>query len=166
MTTRKLTKMALLTAVALIIFMVEAQIPNPVAIPGVKLGLANVVTVYALFALGWKEALMILVARVFLGSVFSGQMMTFFYALGGGLLCLASMAVLKKFVTEKQMWACSALGAVFHNLGQLIVAAFITKTAAVFAYLPLLIVSGILTGLFTGVAAQAVFLRLKKIGKN
>ena len=131
MTTRKLTKMALLTAVALIIFMVEAQIPNPVAIPGVKLGLANVVTVYALFALGWKEALMILVARVFLGSVFSGQMMTFFYALGGGLLCLASMAVLKKFVTEKQMWACSALGAVFHNLGQLIVAAFITKTAAV-----------------------------------
>ena len=166
MTTRKLTKMALLTAVALIIFMVEAQIPNPVAIPGVKLGLANVVTVYALFALGWKEALMILVARVFLGSVFSGQMMTFFYALGGGLLCLASMAVLKKFVTEKQMWACSALGAVFHNLGQLIVAAFITKTAAVFAYLPLLIVSGILTGLFTGVAAQAVFLRLKKIVKN
>lgn len=76
--------MALLTAIALTIFMAEAQIPVPIPIPGIKLGLANIVTVYAVFALGPGDALLILVARVFLGAVFSGQMMTLFYSLGAG----------------------------------------------------------------------------------
>ena len=74
--TRRLTRLALLTAIALTIFMVEAQIPVPIPIPGVKLGLANIVTVYAVFVLGPWDALSILVVRVFLGAVFSGQMMT------------------------------------------------------------------------------------------
>lgn len=148
--------MALLTAVALILFIVEAQIPNPVPIPGVKLGISNIVTVYAMFTLGPLPTLAILLCRVFLGSVFSGQMMTFLYSLGGGLLCYLSMLVMRRLVTERQLWVCSAVGAVFHNVGQILVAILITQTSALIVYLPILLVSGVLTGVFTGLCAQFV----------
>jgi len=85
-------QLALLTAIALTIFMAEAQLPPLVPIQGVKLGLANIVTVYAVFVLGPRDALLILSARVFLGAVFSGQMMTLLYSAGGGLLAWAVMA--------------------------------------------------------------------------
>ena len=120
--TRRITRMALLTAIALTIFMAEAQLPNPIPIPGIKLGLANIVTVYAIFGLGPADTLMILLARVFLGSVFSGQMMTFFYSLSGGLLCYAAMLFLRHVLTRQQIWACSAIGGACHNIGQLIAA--------------------------------------------
>ncbi len=81
--TKRLTRMSLLTALALIIFTIEAQIPAPVPIPGVKLGLANIITVYAMFCLGPRDTLLMLLCRIFLGSVFSGQMMTLFYSLSG-----------------------------------------------------------------------------------
>ncbi len=160
---KQLLRMSLLTAVALIIFMVEAQIPNPVPIPGVKLGLANIVTVYAIFALGPGPAAMILVCRVFLGTVFSGQMMTLLYSLGGGLLCWLSMRSLYRVVTGKQIWVCSVFGALCHNVGQIVVALAVTRTPALLAYLPILMVSGILTGAFTGMAAQALLLRLNRL---
>lgn len=166
MKVRQLLRMALLTAIALIIFLVEAQIPNPIPIPGVKLGLANVVTVYAVFALGPGPALMILFCRVFLGSVFSGQMMMFLYSLGGGLLCWCAMCVLRRMVTGKQIWVCSVFGAIFHNIGQMAVAVAITRTPALLAYLPALLISGILTGAFTGVAAQVLLNRLDKLGQR
>lgn len=156
MNVRKMIHMALLTAVALILFIVEAQIPNPVPIPGVKLGISNIVTVYAMFTLGPLPTLAILLCRVFLGSVFSGQMMTFLYSLGGGLLCYLSMLVMRRLVTERQLWVCSAVGAVFHNVGQILVAILITQTSALIVYLPILLVSGVLTGVFTGLCAQFV----------
>ena len=87
MDARRIARMALLTAIALTIFLVEAQLPPLAPIPGVKLGLANIVTVWALFALGPLDALLILLARVILGSVFSGQLMALLYSLSGGLLC-------------------------------------------------------------------------------
>ena len=86
MKTKRLTQTALLTAIALTIFMAEAQLPPVIPIPGVKLGLANIVTVFALFTLGPVDALAILLVRVLLGSMFAGQLMTLFYSLGGGLL--------------------------------------------------------------------------------
>ena len=79
MKTKRLTRVAMLTAIALTIFMVEAQIPAPVPVPGVKLGLANIVTVYAMFLLGPTDTFCILLCRIFLGSPFSGQLMTLFY---------------------------------------------------------------------------------------
>ena len=161
--TRRLTRLALLTAIALTIFMVEAQIPVPIAVPGVKLGLANIVTVYAVFLLGPADALLVLVARVFLGAVFSGQMMTLFYSMGGGLLAWLSMTVLRKVLTRQQIWLCSPVAAVFHNIGQLTVAAAILKSWAVMAYLPYLLLSGILTGLFTGLAAQFLIRHLDRL---
>ena len=81
--TQKLNSLSLLSTIALTIFMIEAQIPVPIPIPGVKLGLANIVTVYGMFALSPMDTLLILLVRIFLGSVFSGQMMIFFYSLGG-----------------------------------------------------------------------------------
>ena len=154
--------MALLTALALILFTVEAQIPPPVPIPGVKLGLANIITVYAMFALGPKEALCILLARVFLGSVVSGQMSTLFYSLSGGLLCYCAMLVLRRILTEQQIWVCSVIGAVFHNIGQMGMALMIFRSPSVLIYLPLLMLSGIIAGLFTGLCAQFLLRRLRK----
>ena len=154
--------MALLTAVALILFTVEAQIPSPVPVPGVKLGLANIITVYAMFRLGPRDTLLILLCRVVLGSVFSGQMMTLCYSLGGGLLCWLVMLVMRRVVTEKQIWVCSVVGAIAHNLGQLGVAIAITRTPLLVTYLPVLLLAGILCGLFTGLCAQFVLHRLPK----
>lgn len=162
--TRRVTRMALLTAIALTIFMAEAQIPTPIPIPGVKLGLANIVTVYAMFVLGPADTLMILVSRVFLGSVFSGQMMTFFYSLAGGLTCYVVMLGLRRVLTKNQIWACSAVGGVCHNIGQLAAAILIARTPALVVYLPWLVLCGMVAGLFTGLCAQFLTVRLDKFG--
>ncbi len=159
---RKLTYMAVLTAVALTIFVLEAQLPPLAPVPGIKLGLANIITVYAVFALGPGPAAMILLARVLLGSLFSGGM-TIFYSLSGGLCCYVVSVLISRVLTEKQMWVCSVLGAVAHNIGQIGAAVLITRTPAIAAYLPILMVSGILTGLFTGLCAQFLLARLKKL---
>lgn len=156
--------MALLTAVALIIFMVEAQLPNLVPVPGVKLGLANVVTVYAVFSLGPGPAIMILFCRVFLGAVFSGQMMTLMYSMAGGFLCWCVMCLMRRVLSKKQIWVASVFGAAAHNVGQMAVAVAVTRTPALLVYLPVLMVSAVLTGAFTGLTAQFVMGRLAKIG--
>lgn len=163
MNVKTLARMALLTAVALIIFMVEAQLPAPVPIPGVKLGLANIVTVYAMFALSPAQALGILVCRVFLGSIFSGHPETLFYSLGGGLLCWAVMLLLRPVLTGKQVWVAGVIGAAAHNFGQILVGIALTRTPGLIVYLPVLMVSGILTGAFTGTAAQALIRHLERI---
>ena len=161
---RRITLLALLTAIALTIFMVEAQIPSLLpAIPGIKLGLANIVTLYAVFVMGAGDALLILLARVFLGAVFSGQMMTLLYSLGGGLLAWLVMVLLSKVLTRQQLWLCSPVAAVFHNIGQLLVAAGVLKSWAVMAYLPYLLLSGVITGFFTGWCAQFLVQRLDNI---
>ena len=154
--------MALLTAVALILFTVEAQLPPPAPIPGVKLGLANIITVYAMFALGPADTLCILLARVLLGSVFSGAMISLLYSLAGGLLCYLSMLLLRRVVTVRQLWVCGVVGAVFHNAGQMLVAVAVLRSAAVAVYFPLLVLSGMAAGLFTGLCAQYVLGRLNK----
>lgn len=160
--TKKLTLMAVLTAVALGIFVIEAQIPPLAPIPGIKLGLANIVTVYAVFALGPSPAAMILLARILLGSLFSGGM-TIFYSLAGGFCCYLVMLAMRKLVTLRQIWVCSVLGAMAHNVGQIIAAVLITRTPGIAVYLPALMVSGILAGLFTGLCAQFL---LQRVGKR
>ena len=160
---RRITRLALLTAIALTIFMIEAQLPPLAPIPGIKLGLANVVTLYAVFTLGPGDALLILAARVFLGAVFAGQMMTLLYSGMGGLLAWAVMVLLSKLVTQKQLWLCSPIAAIFHNLGQLLAAAAVMKTWVVLSYFPFLLLSGVVTGLFTGLCAQFLIKRLEKI---
>jgi heptaprenyl diphosphate synthase len=165
MSVKRLTRMALLTAIALTIFVAEAQLPSVVPIPGVKLGLANIVTVWAVFLLGPGDAALILLARVLLGSMFTGQMMALMYSLAGGALCLAVMVPLHRVLTERQIWVCSAAGAVAHNAGQLLAAIAITRTPALVVYFPVLLASGVITGLFTGLCAQLLAGRLRTILK-
>ena len=161
----RITRLALLTAIALTIFLVEAQLPALTAIPGIKLGLANIVTVYAVFDLGPGDALLVLSGRVFLGAVFSGQPMTLIYSAAGGFLSWCVLCLLKKLLTGEQIWLASPVAAVFHNLGQLLAAAAVMRTWAVMAYLPYLTIAGVLAGLFTGVAAQALIKRLNRARK-
>jgi heptaprenyl diphosphate synthase len=161
MSAKRITRLALLTAAALIIFVIEAQLPALAPIPGIKLGLANVITVWALFALSPADAAMILYARIFLGALFAGSAVSLIYSLAGGTLCFLISLVMRRFVTDKQIWAVSIVGAMAHNIGQLTAAALIMKSAAVFAYVPVLLISGILTGAFTGVIAQLIHGRLK-----
>ena len=176
MTIKKLTLMAILTAVALIIFIIEAQIPLPVPVPGVKLGLANTVTLFALFYgvdksekhnhrpsafLSCGNVFTILLCRIILGAVFTGRPIVIVYSLAGGVLAFATMVLMKRFVSDKQVWVCGAIGAVFHNIGQLTAAVIITGTPAIAAYLPILIIAGVLTGVMTGLIAQFTVMRLK-----
>ncbi len=152
--TRRMVLMGVLTAIGLTIFMLEAQIPPLTAIPGIKLGLANIVTLFALAVLGPKDALIILIMRVILGSVFSGQIMTLAYSMTGGVLCLAAEAALLKVLPLKNLWAISVIGAAVHNTAQVAVAVLITKTPGIFWYLPYLIIAAVITGAFIGAAVQ------------
>ena len=164
MQTRKLTRMALLTAIALTIFMIEAQIPALVPIPGVKLGLANIVTVFAVFTMGSKEGAMILAARIFLGAVFAGNFSTIFYSAAGGACAILVTIGLKRILTKNQLWVAGALGAVAHSIGQMAVAVAMTGTPGLLVYLPVMILCGVVTGLFTGLCAQFLVKRGKEIG--
>ena len=161
---RQLTTNALLTAIALTIFMIEAQIPAPIPIPGIKLGLANIITVFAMFVFTPKDALLILSVRVFLGSVFSGQISTLLYSAAGGLLCFLAMLLIRKILKDNQLWVASVIGAVFHNIGQILVAILVTGTPSIAVYLPILMVSGIAAGLFTGLCTQVLYFKLLKSG--
>ena len=154
MKVKKLTLLSLLSAIALTIFMVEAQIPALVPIPGIKLGLANIVTVFTVFAIGPKEGAAVLFVRVFLGAVFAGNFSTILYSGAGGLCAILTTIGAKHILTKKQLWIAGVLGAIAHSIGQMAMAVAITQTLGLVAYLPVMIAVGILTGAFTGLCAQ------------
>ena len=162
MDAKKLTRLALLTALALIIFTVELQLPTLAPVPGMKLGLANIITVYAVYSFSAGETAMILVVRVLLGSLIAGNMMSLAYSMAGGMLCLAGMLLLRRVIDKKHIWVCSILGAVLHNIGQTCAAIVLMQTSTVIAYLPFLLVSGSVAGALTGMAAQLVVSRMNK----
>lgn len=166
MKTNKLTRMALLTAIALTIFMVEAQIPALVPIPGIKLGLSNIITVFAVFALGPGEAAGILFARIFLGAVFAGNFSTVFYSAAGGLCAILTTIGLRRVLTEKQLWVAGVLGAIAHSIGQMAMAVAITGTPTLLIYLPIMVACSILTGAFTGACAQILVNRGNDLWKT
>lgn len=155
MKTKRLILTAMLTGIALVIFIVEMQIPVPVKIPGIKIGLANIVTLFAMAVLGRREAFAVMLMRVILGSMFSGGAVLI-YSLSGGICCYAVMCVAYKFLKKELIWAVSALGGAAHNIGQIAAARVVMGTNSVFAYLPPLIISGIATGIFTGLCAYYV----------
>ena len=166
MKTRKLTLMAMLSAVALIIFVVEAQIPALVPIPGIKLGLSNIVTVFAVFMLGSWEAALILAVRIFLGAVFAGNFSTILYSAGGGILAILLTILCRRILKKDQLWVAGCLGAVAHSVGQMAVAVLVTGTPGLVIYLPVMIVCSIITGLFTGLCAQFLVKRGKDLWKT
>ena len=154
MKTKRLTTMALLTAIALTVFMIEAQIPPIVPIPGVKIGLANIVTVFAVFALGPGDAAMILVSRIFLGAVFAGNFSSILFSAAGGGCAILMTILLRRLLTKKQLWVAGSMGAIAHSIGQISMAVVWTGTPSVLIYLPVMIAISIVTGFCTGLAAQ------------
>lgn len=154
MKTRKMTLLACLSAIALTIFMVEAQIPALVPIPGIKLGLSNIITVFAVFALGPKDAASILFVRIFLGAVFAGNFSTILYSAAGGACAICVTIGLRKILGKKQLWIAGVLGAIAHSIGQMAMAITLTATPGLAVYLPVMIAVSILTGTFTGLCAQ------------
>ena len=160
--TQRLTTLALFTTISLIIFVVEAQIPLPVAIPGLKLGLSNVVTLFMLLKYPRRDAIAVLLMRILLGSFFAGQFMAFAYSLAGGLLAFGAMSVFLLLSGKSNIWFAGVVGAIFHNVGQIVTAIFFYKSVYVGYYFVILLFCGIITGLFTGFAAQFVYARIKK----
>ena len=163
MKVKKLTRMALLTAIALTIFMVEAQIPPVVPLPGVKLGLSNIVTVYAVFAIGPGEAAAILFCRIFLGAVFAGNFSSILYSAAGGTLAILMTILLRRVLKKSQLWVAGSLGAIAHSVGQVSMAALVSGTVGVLVYLPILVAISVATGLFTGLCAQFLVNRGKDL---
>ena len=163
MNAKKLTTMAMLTAISMIVFLIEAQIPLPIAIPGVKLGVANVITLFAIWTLGRREAGAILLIRIVLGNLIVGNVMGMLYSLAGGVLCWVIMCLLKPVTSRNHIWVMSIFGALGHNAGQLAVAVFVSGTPSIAFYAPVLILAGMITGFFTGQCAQLVLNHMDKL---
>ncbi len=159
---RKITELALLTAAALIIFVIELQIPYPFPIPGIKPGFANIITVYAVYHYKAHAVAAVCAVRILLGAVFTGNFAALIYSATGTLLCLLGMLPLKRILDEKHIWMTSIIGAVLHNTGQMAAALIVMQTPQLMLYYPFLLVSGCIAGAFTGLCAQFVTMRLRK----
>lgn len=156
--------MAMLTAVSLIIFVVEAQIPPIVPIPGVKLGLANIITLTAMVLMGRRDAGLILLCRIVLGSAFAGGISGLLFSIAGGALAYVIMCLLLNAFRDKLIWVLSIFGAIGHNIGQLAAALLVTGTPMIAVYYgPALLAAGILTGAFTGLGAMFLLKALDKL---
>ena len=156
--TKRLLLLAMLTAVAMILSYVESLLPS-VGIPGVKMGLANIAVIFALFRFGWKEAAALSLVRVLLVSLLFGSVGAMLYSLAGAVLSLAVMALLRR-IDRFSIVGISVAGGVAHNAGQILMAMLILQTKQLLVYLPVLAVSGIAGGVLTGLAAALLIRRI------
>lgn len=150
------------TALALLFSYIETLIPFHIGIPGVKLGLANLIIVIALYKMPWEQTFLLSVTRVILTGFMFGNLFSILYGLAGGILSLFVMTFLKKG-QHFSVIGVSVSGGVFHNVGQLLVAMLATESLNLFYYVPVLIISGLLTGIVIGILANEMLSRLKKI---
>lgn len=150
---RQLTTLALCTTLSLAVYAIESAIPPLVPIPGIKLGLSNIITLILLRHVSLRETAMVLAARILLSALLFGQFISLIYSLAGGLFSLLAMFFVHRLLRGKAAYLTGAVGGLTHNLGQLAAAFALTSTPGVLTYLPFLALSGILTGLFTGLAA-------------
>ena len=157
--TKKLTTLARTISFALILSYIESRIPTLVAIPGIKVGLANIAVIFTLYKFGAREAVTVSIIRVLLVSMLFGSPVSMIYSAVGAILSLSSMILLKRFTPLREV-AISVCGGVMHNVGQITVASIIMETAVIVFYLPALIISGTLAGIAIGVAGA---LLVKKV---
>lgn len=156
--TKRLVLLAMLTAVAMILSYVESLLPS-VGIPGVKMGLANIAVIFALFRFGWKEAAALSLVRVVLVSLLFGSVGAMLYSLAGAVLSLAVMALLRR-IDRFSTVGVGVAGGVAHNAGQILMAMLILQTKQLLGYLPVLAVSGIAGGVLTGLTAALLIRRI------
>ena len=159
--TKRIANSAMLVALALIFSYVEVLIPFSFGIPGIKLGLANLVVVIGLFILKPSEVFGILLTRIILVAFLFGNMSSLIYSLSGGILSFCVMLLLKR-CKGFSITGISIAGGISHNIGQLVVAAIVVEAVSVFYYMPVLMISGLVTGMLIGIVGQRVH---KIIGK-
>ncbi len=153
--TKRLTKISLLIATAFILSWIEFMVNIPMVIPGIKLGLANIVILFTLCTCSKSDAFYVLVGRLLLNALLFGNISSLLYSACGGLLSFGVMCVAMK-VLQLKTTPSSILGGISHNIGQLIVACFMMKTSAVWVYLPYLIIGGTLAGMFNGMMVKKI----------
>lgn len=153
MSLRRLTALALCTTLALAIYAVESAVPPLVPIPGIKLGLANIATLILLRRASLKDAALVTTARILISALLFGQLLSLLYSLAGAVFALAAMYLSNRLFKNRYPYLTGALGGLAHNGAQLLTALAVTATPGVLAYLPFLVLSGILTGLFTGLCS-------------
>lgn len=156
--TKKTAVLGLFAALSLIFSYIESILPVPLIVPGAKLGLPNTLILLVLYAYGWREALSVNFVRILLSGFMFGNMFSIVYSLAGAVFSFVVMILAKK-AKIFPMKSVSILGGVFHNVGQMIVAVFLVSGLSVMAYLPVLLVAGVLTGLCNGVLAEIIYKR-------
>ena len=163
---RRVAVSGLLTSLMLVLGLIERQFPLTAAIPGIKLGLANSVLIYALYMLGIKQSVVLMLLKALMSWLIYTNMQAMFYSLAGGALSLLAMITLSR-IKGVSVIGVSALGAVGFNIGQILMAVVMLNTPQlIVTYLPVLMVSGVVTGVLTGVVAQMVMKHLKVIEKK
>lgn len=161
MKAKRIANLGLLTALAMILSFVESQIPALVAIPGIKVGLPNIAIVFLLYRMGTKEAIAVSFVRVFLVSLLFGNLQVLTFSLAGAALSMLGMILLKK-TGWFSVVTVSIVGGILHNVGQILAACLWTQTAEVALYLPVLLISGTLTGTLIGLATGILVKRFDK----
>ena len=159
--TKKLAILSLLVSVAMILSYVESLFPVFLAVPGVKLGLSNIATVFALYVLGAPCAICVSVVRVCLSALLFGNAVGLIYSLFGAAFALFSMIILKKIRVFSSI-GVSVAGGVFHNLGQVVSAAIMMENAGIVSYFVPLLISGTISGVLIGLAAGILVERIEK----
>lgn len=162
--TKRLVLLSLLASLAIVVYVIEAQIPPLIPIPGVKLGLSNMVSLATLLIFGPSACMSVLMLRIVLGSFLTGSVSALFFSLAGGLLSNMGMILLyvlfDKYIS---IWIISLIGSILHNIGQLFIVALIIQNLKIYYYLPILLISAIITGVFVGLGAHFIAKYLKAI---
>lgn len=163
--TSKMVYISLLVAQALVLYLFESMIPVPFITPGAKLGLANLIVVIGIYTLeNYKDAFLVVILRLILSTMFGGNISSFLFGLAGSILSFITMIAIKEVGKSNiSIIGVSATGAVFHNVGQLLVAAYMVKNIGVMLYLPVLSIAGIGTGIFIGITANYAVAHLNKL---
>lgn len=154
---------ALLIAQAIVLNIIERMIPVPFITPGAKLGLANIITVVGIYMLPVRDVFTIVVLRVVLASLLIGNLSGFFYSISGGILSMLAMIVVYRIGKDRVSFiGVSIIGSVFHNIGQVLIATFVVNNLGIAAYLPVLLIAGIGTGIFVGITSGQLIVYLKR----
>ena len=167
MKTKKLAHMSLIIGYSLILYIIETYMPNPlIAIfPGAKLGLSNIVTLTSLVLFGLKDTFTIISVRVIMSSIFAGPISYLLFSIAGSYLSLIFMYLALK-IDKFSLIGVSVIGAISHNIGQLLVAGIIIKNGMIFGYLPYMLFASIITGVFVGIVSKFMVEKLYNIDKN
>jgi len=159
MKSSKITYIALFSALSIIFGYIESLFPLPIAIPGIKLGLSNIVILFALIKLGKANAFLIMLIKVTVCSLLFSGFNSFIYSLSGGILSVLAMIILIKF--NFNIITASIAGGIFHNVGQIISSAIVLQSTSALYYLPILLFSGIIVGFVTGTLTKTIISRIK-----